>query len=191
MDGLCCICAPGRRIPRRVRARCAIWCGGVSGRRSRGGSYGCMDVTLQRACLGLDAKRSRIAGDRRRLQEHDAADESVAVCCAQSPCLVMDRCQCRRRLTHRQVLNILQQHYVETLGRAFVVNLPMLLNFFYKGIAPFLDPATRDKVCRTRLLHRLRRRLTRSTDSVQCGPARVHSRGTAGRCIWWRARVRV
>jgi len=46
----------------------------------------------------------------------------------------------------RKVLNILQQHYVETLGRAFVVNLPMLLNFFYKGIAPFLDPVTRDKM---------------------------------------------
>lgn len=46
----------------------------------------------------------------------------------------------------RKVLTILQQHYVETLGRAIVVNLPMLLNFFYKGISPFLDPVTRDKV---------------------------------------------
>lgn len=46
----------------------------------------------------------------------------------------------------RKVLTILQQHYVETLGRALVVNLPMLLNFFYKGIAPFLDPITRDKM---------------------------------------------
>ena len=45
-----------------------------------------------------------------------------------------------------QVLTILQQHYVETLGRAIVVNLPPLLSFFYKGIAPFLDPVTRDKV---------------------------------------------
>ena len=44
-----------------------------------------------------------------------------------------------------KVLNILQQHYVETLGRALVVNLPYLLNFFYKGISPFLDPVTRDK----------------------------------------------
>jgi hypothetical protein len=43
------------------------------------------------------------------------------------------------------VLTILQQHYVETLGRAIVVNLPYLLNFFYKGISPFLDPVTRDK----------------------------------------------
>ncbi|KAF9056079.1 CRAL-TRIO domain-containing protein [Panaeolus papilionaceus] len=46
----------------------------------------------------------------------------------------------------RKVLHILQQHYVETLGRAIVVNLPMLLNFFYKGISPFLDPVTRDKM---------------------------------------------
>ncbi|KAJ8469394.1 hypothetical protein ONZ45_g16905 [Pleurotus djamor] len=46
----------------------------------------------------------------------------------------------------RKVLHILQQHYVETLGRALVVNLPYLLNFFYKGISPFLDPVTRDKM---------------------------------------------
>jgi len=45
-----------------------------------------------------------------------------------------------------QVLNILQQHYVETLGRALIVNLPRLLSFFYRGISPFLDPVTRDKV---------------------------------------------
>ncbi|ESK85442.1 cral trio domain-containing protein [Moniliophthora roreri MCA 2997] len=45
-----------------------------------------------------------------------------------------------------KVLTILQQHYVETLGRAIVVRLPMLLNFFYKGISPFLDPVTRDKM---------------------------------------------
>ena len=47
-----------------------------------------------------------------------------------------------------QVLTILQQHYVETLGRAIVVNLPTILSFFYKGISPFLDPITRDKVRR-------------------------------------------
>ncbi|KAK0200359.1 CRAL-TRIO domain-containing protein [Desarmillaria ectypa] len=46
----------------------------------------------------------------------------------------------------RKVLHILQQHYVETLGRALVVNLPMILSFFYKGISPFLDPVTRDKM---------------------------------------------
>ncbi|KAF8527435.1 CRAL/TRIO domain-containing protein [Hysterangium stoloniferum] len=48
--------------------------------------------------------------------------------------------------TARKVLHILQQHYVERLGRAIVVNLPMLLNFFYKGIGPFLDPVTKDKM---------------------------------------------
>jgi hypothetical protein len=48
--------------------------------------------------------------------------------------------------THAQVLTILQHHYVETLGRALVVNLPYILSFFYKGISPFLDPVTRDKM---------------------------------------------
>jgi hypothetical protein len=46
----------------------------------------------------------------------------------------------------RSFLHIVQQHYVERLGRAIVVNLPVLLTFFYKAIAPFLDPVTRDKV---------------------------------------------
>ncbi|KAG5721958.1 CRAL-TRIO domain-containing protein C23B6.04c [Termitomyces sp. T112] len=55
----------------------------------------------------------------------------------------------------RKVLHILQQHYVETLGRALVVNLPMLLSFFYKGISPFLDPVTRDKMRFNPDLHEL------------------------------------
>lgn len=46
----------------------------------------------------------------------------------------------------RHFLSIVQNHYVETLGRAIVVNLPFLLTFFYKAISPFLDPVTRDKV---------------------------------------------
>jgi hypothetical protein len=41
-------------------------------------------------------------------------------------------------LKSSQVLTILQDHYVETLGRGIVVHLPTLLNFFYKGISPFL-----------------------------------------------------
>lgn len=45
-----------------------------------------------------------------------------------------------------KVLHILQDHYPETLGRALVTNLPFILNFFYKGISPFLDPVTRDKM---------------------------------------------
>jgi CRAL/TRIO domain len=46
----------------------------------------------------------------------------------------------------RKVLTILQHHYVETLGRALVVNLPTILSFFYKGIALFLDPVMRKKM---------------------------------------------
>lgn len=46
----------------------------------------------------------------------------------------------------RKVLHILQAHYPETLGRGLVVNLPTILAFFYRGIAPFMDPITRDKV---------------------------------------------
>ena len=47
--------------------------------------------------------------------------------------------------TARKVLHILQSHYPERLGRAIVVNLPYLLEFFYRGISPFLDPITREK----------------------------------------------
>ena len=101
-------CFPVWQNPQRIRLRwtaCAVYAPregeyrdesapgapfgvvAVSGRRSCSGSDGCMHHILQRTGLGLDARRSRIAGDRRRLQEHDAADESVAVCCAQSLCL--------------------------------------------------------------------------------------------------------
>ncbi|KAG9007797.1 hypothetical protein FRB94_001697 [Tulasnella sp. JGI-2019a] len=45
-----------------------------------------------------------------------------------------------------KVLGILQNHYVERLGRAIVVRLPVLLNFFFKGIGPFMDPVTREKM---------------------------------------------
>jgi hypothetical protein len=45
-----------------------------------------------------------------------------------------------------KVLTILQNHYVERLGRAIVLNLPFLLEFFYRGISPFLDPVSRDKM---------------------------------------------
>lgn len=77
------------------------------------------------------------------------------------------------------MLHILQQHYVETLGRALVVNLPMLLNFFYKGISPFLDPVTRDKVWRAVLSFILDAESI--LDAFQPGSARTHSRGTARR----------
>ncbi|KAH9856671.1 CRAL/TRIO domain-containing protein [Lenzites betulinus] len=46
----------------------------------------------------------------------------------------------------RTVLNILQTHYPERLGRAFVVNVPFLLNAFFKLITPFIDPLTRPKL---------------------------------------------
>jgi len=46
----------------------------------------------------------------------------------------------------RQVLNILQNHYVERLGRGLVVNMPWWINAFFSGITPFLDPITRDKI---------------------------------------------
>ena len=45
-----------------------------------------------------------------------------------------------------QVLNILQNHYPERLGRAFVINVPFLLNAFYKMINPFIDPVTKEKL---------------------------------------------
>lgn len=48
--------------------------------------------------------------------------------------------------TARQVANILQNHYVERLGRAFVVNVPWFLNAFWGAVTPFLDPITRDKI---------------------------------------------
>ncbi|RDX57013.1 CRAL/TRIO domain-containing protein [Lentinus brumalis] len=46
----------------------------------------------------------------------------------------------------RAVLNILQTHYPERLGRALVVNVPFLLNAFFKMITPFIDPLTRPKL---------------------------------------------
>lgn len=46
----------------------------------------------------------------------------------------------------RNVLNILQTHYPERLGRAYIINIPWLLNAFFKVIMPLVDPVTRDKV---------------------------------------------
>ena len=45
-----------------------------------------------------------------------------------------------------QILNILQDHYPELLGRVFVINVPFLLNAFYKIINPFKDPVTKEKL---------------------------------------------
>ncbi|KAL8908148.1 MAG: hypothetical protein Q9207_000971 [Kuettlingeria erythrocarpa] len=46
----------------------------------------------------------------------------------------------------KQVLNILQSHYPERLGRALVVNIPWVVWTFFKLINPFIDPATREKI---------------------------------------------
>jgi len=48
--------------------------------------------------------------------------------------------------TARAVLNILQDHYPERLGKALIINIPFLLNAFFKIIMPFVDPITREKV---------------------------------------------
>ncbi|ELQ36049.1 CRAL/TRIO domain-containing protein [Pyricularia oryzae] len=46
----------------------------------------------------------------------------------------------------REVLNILQTHYPERLGRALIVNVPWVVQGFFKLITPFIDPLTRDKL---------------------------------------------
>ena len=46
----------------------------------------------------------------------------------------------------RQVLNILQGHNPERLGKALISELPWYVNIFFKAIAPFIDPVTRDKM---------------------------------------------
>ncbi|ELR05617.1 hypothetical protein VC83_07659 [Pseudogymnoascus destructans] len=46
----------------------------------------------------------------------------------------------------REVLNILQTHYPERLGRAALVNIPFVVNMFLKLIMPFVDPLTREKL---------------------------------------------
>ena len=43
-------------------------------------------------------------------------------------------------------MHILQTHYPERLGRALIINVPFLLNAFYKLITPLIDPVTRDKM---------------------------------------------
>ncbi|CAK5268408.1 unnamed protein product [Mycena citricolor] len=48
--------------------------------------------------------------------------------------------------TSKSVLNILQTHYPERLGLALIINVPFLLNAFYKMIKPFIDPLTATKL---------------------------------------------
>lgn len=46
----------------------------------------------------------------------------------------------------REVLNILQTHYPERLGKALLTNIPFLGRVFLKLIHPFIDPLTREKL---------------------------------------------
>ncbi|RSH80030.1 uncharacterized protein EHS24_009702 [Apiotrichum porosum] len=48
--------------------------------------------------------------------------------------------------TGLKVLHILQNHYVERLGRGIVMNMPWWINAFFSAITPFMDPITRDKI---------------------------------------------
>ncbi|KIK62976.1 hypothetical protein GYMLUDRAFT_41278 [Collybiopsis luxurians FD-317 M1] len=48
--------------------------------------------------------------------------------------------------TSRTVLSILQTHYPERLGKALVINVPYLVNLFFKMITPFIDPVTVQKL---------------------------------------------
>lgn len=44
------------------------------------------------------------------------------------------------------MLHILQSHYPERLGLSLIINVPFLVNAFFKLIMPFVDPVTRNKV---------------------------------------------
>ncbi|KAF2216140.1 hypothetical protein CERZMDRAFT_34029 [Cercospora zeae-maydis SCOH1-5] len=46
----------------------------------------------------------------------------------------------------RAVLDILQNHNPERLGRALITDTPWYVNTFFKIISPFIDPVTREKM---------------------------------------------
>ncbi|KAH8722412.1 CRAL-TRIO domain-containing protein [Phaeosphaeriaceae sp. PMI808] len=46
----------------------------------------------------------------------------------------------------KQVLDILQSHYPERLGRALLTHLPWYVTAFLKLISPFIDPVTKSKI---------------------------------------------
>ncbi|KAH3963100.1 hypothetical protein HBI25_180540 [Parastagonospora nodorum] len=46
----------------------------------------------------------------------------------------------------KQVLDILQSHYPERLGRALLTHLPWYISAFLKLISPFIDPVTKSKI---------------------------------------------
>jgi hypothetical protein len=43
-------------------------------------------------------------------------------------------------------LNILQNHYPERLAASLILNVPLVIQVFFKMISPFIDPVTRDKM---------------------------------------------
>jgi hypothetical protein len=43
-------------------------------------------------------------------------------------------------------LHIMQTHYPERLGTSLILNVPFLINAFFKLISPFIDPITRKKM---------------------------------------------
>ncbi|KAK7735642.1 Phosphatidylinositol transfer protein (PITP) [Cytospora paraplurivora] len=46
----------------------------------------------------------------------------------------------------KEVIDILQTHYPERLGKALIINVPFLVNGFFKLIKPLLDPVTKEKM---------------------------------------------
>lgn len=48
--------------------------------------------------------------------------------------------------TSLAVLHILQDHYPERLGLSLIINVPFLVNAFFKMVMPLVDPITRAKV---------------------------------------------
>lgn len=49
--------------------------------------------------------------------------------------------------TSMATLNIVQNHYPETLGRAFFISPPFFFKGFWKVIYPFIDKDTKEKFC--------------------------------------------
>ncbi|KAJ2475230.1 hypothetical protein IWW56_005514 [Coemansia sp. RSA 2131] len=48
--------------------------------------------------------------------------------------------------TAREFLHVLESHYPERLHKALVLSPPMYFVMFYKIVAPFIDPVTKDKI---------------------------------------------
>ncbi|KAJ2171435.1 hypothetical protein GGH16_002856, partial [Coemansia sp. RSA 560] len=48
--------------------------------------------------------------------------------------------------TAREFLHVLESHYPERLHKALVLQPPMYFVMFYKIVAPFIDPVTKDKI---------------------------------------------